>query len=154
MNIYLLGPTLQLQKLQRVVLIPAPLTSILTSMPLSITALNPQRPFSVSTGDYQFSNPSGTQSAPQIDLYLAARAKFPGVFFPAMGNHECTGATASNCGSGNTDRLTLNYNNFLSMLLAPIKQTSSGFSPSVPTARSPGRTATWTRGTTWSARWR
>jgi hypothetical protein len=99
-------------------------TAIIDQIYSDITALNPQPLFSVSTGDYQFANPSGTQSAPQIDLYLAARAKFPGVFFPAMGNHECTGATASNCGSGNTDGLTSNFNNFLSMLLAPIKQTS------------------------------
>ncbi|MGH7294260.1 MAG: hypothetical protein ACRELB_04980, partial [Polyangiaceae bacterium] len=42
----------------------------------------------------------------------------------AMGNHECTGATASNCGSGNADGMTNNYNVFLAKLLAPIQQTS------------------------------
>ncbi|MGO8994787.1 MAG: hypothetical protein ACLQVI_15835 [Polyangiaceae bacterium] len=103
-------------------------TAIIDQIYSDITALNPQPLFSVSTGDYQFASTSGTQSAPQIDLYLAARAKFPGVFFPAMGNHECTGATASNCGSGNTDGVTTNYTNFLNMLLAPIKQTSPYYS--------------------------
>ena len=34
-----------------------------------------------------------------LDLYLAARQPYPNVQFPAMGNHECTGATASNCGT-------------------------------------------------------
>jgi Calcineurin-like phosphoesterase len=106
-------------------------TAIIDQIYSDITALNPQPLFSISTGDYQFANPSGTQSAPQLDLYLAARAKFPGVFFPALGNHECTGATASNCGSGNTDGVTSNYTNFLSMLLAPIKQTSPYYSISI-----------------------
>ena len=40
---------------------------------------------------------------------MGARAKYPGPWFPAMGNHECNGYTASNCGSGNTDGLTDNY---------------------------------------------
>jgi hypothetical protein len=109
-------------------------TAIIDQIYSDIAALSPQPLFSVSTGDYQFSNPSGTQSSAQIELYLAARAKFPGVFFPAMGNHECTGATASNCGSGNTDGLTTNYNNFLSMLLAPIKQTSPYYSIEIDAA--------------------
>ena len=78
----------------------------------------------VSTGDYQFASTTGTQSAPQLDLYLAARARYPGVQFPAMGNHECTGYTTSNCGSGNSDGITPNYTNFLSMLLGPINQTT------------------------------
>jgi hypothetical protein len=99
-------------------------TAIIDQIYSDIAALNPPPPFSVSTGDYQFSNPSGTQSSAQMSLYLAARSKFHGVFFPAMGNHECTGATASNCGAGNVNGLTTNYNNFISALLAPISQTS------------------------------
>jgi hypothetical protein len=62
---------------------------------------------------------------------MAARAKYSGTFFPAMGNHECTGATASNCGSGNTNGATTNYDNFLSMLLSPIGQTSPYYSVNV-----------------------
>lgn len=109
-------------------------TAIIDQIYSDIAALNPQPLFSVSTGDYQFANPSGTQSATQLGLYLAARAKFPGVFFPALGNHECTGATASNCGSGNTNGLTSNYNNFLSMLLGPIQQTSPYYAINVNAA--------------------
>jgi hypothetical protein len=109
-------------------------TAIIDQIYSDIAALSPQPLFSISTGDYQFSNPSGTQSSAQIDMYLAARAKFPGVFFPAMGNHECTGATASNCGSGNTDGITTNYTNFLNMMLAPIHQTSPYYSIEIDAA--------------------
>ena len=54
----------------------------------------------------------------------AARAKYSGLLFPTLGNHECTGYTNSNCGSGNPDGVTNNYSAFLSNLLAPIQQTS------------------------------
>jgi len=99
-------------------------TAIITQIFQDMQALSPSPTFAVSTGDYQYSNPSGTQSGTQLGYYMGARAKYSGTVFPAMGNHECTGATASNCGSGNTDGLTTNYNNFLSMMLAPINQTS------------------------------
>jgi len=78
--------------------------------------------FAISTGDYQFSNPTGTQAAAQIDLYMAARAHYAGKVYPAMGNHECTGYTASNCGSGNADGITNNYTAFMTKMLAPIGQ--------------------------------
>jgi hypothetical protein len=103
-------------------------TTIIDAIYSDITALNPQPPFSISTGDYQFSNPSGTQSGTQMGYYMSARAKYPGAFYPAMGNHECTGATASNCGSGNTDGITTNYTNFMTMMLAPIQQTKPYYS--------------------------
>jgi hypothetical protein len=91
-----------------------------------------QRPvFMVATGDYQFSSPSGSQAAAQLDLYLAARSHYSGVVFPAMGNHECTGATASNCGQGATDGLTNNYNAFLSKLLTPLGKTSPNYTINV-----------------------
>ena len=114
-------------------------TGIIDQIYTDIAALSPMPPFSVSTGDYQFSNPSGTQSSAQLDLYLAARAKYPGMFFPAMGNHECTGATASNCGSGNTDGVTTNYTNFLSMLLGPLSQTLPYYAVNINAAN-----GTWT----------
>jgi hypothetical protein len=103
-------------------------TTIIDTIFSNIAARAPQPSFVVSTGDYQFSTapPASGQtstSAPQLDLYMAARAKFPGVQFPAMGNHECNGYTDSNCGSGNTTGITANYTNFLSMMLAPIQQT-------------------------------
>ena len=62
------------------------------------------------------------QSGPQLDLYLAARAAFSNIVFPAMGNHECTGATASNCSQGTTDGITHNYTSFVNKMLAPIQQ--------------------------------
>jgi len=79
-------------------------------------------------GDYMFATPSSGQASPQLDVYMQARAKFSGMFFPAMGNHECTGYTASNCGSGNTDGVTDNYTQFLTKMLAPIQQTSVYYS--------------------------
>lgn len=88
-----------------------------------VEAHNPRPYFAVTTGDYMFAKPYGSQASPQIDLYLAARAAFTNVSFPAMGNHECTGATASNCGQGNADGVTTNYTTFLQKMLAPIGQT-------------------------------
>ncbi len=79
-------------------------------------------PFVVATGDYVFAKPFGTQAQPQFAKYLAARAAYPGVVFPAMGNHECTGATTSNCGPSGTDGVTTNYTQFLSSMLAPIQK--------------------------------
>jgi hypothetical protein len=99
-------------------------TAIIDAIFTDVTALDPMPSFVVSTGDYQFASTTGSQQAPQLDLYVAARSKYPGVQFPAMGNHECTGATASNCGTGNVDGITTNYTTFVSKLLAPINQTS------------------------------
>ena len=103
-------------------------TTIIDTIFSDITARSPQPSFVVSTGDYQFSTapPKSGQtstSAPQIALYMSARAKFPGPWVPAMGNHECNGYTASNCGSGNSDGVTENYSNFLSTMLGPLSQT-------------------------------
>jgi hypothetical protein len=85
-----------------------------------IAARSPMPPFVVSTGDYMFASTGGGQASPQADLYMAARATYPGTWFPAMGNHECTGATASNCGPGSSSGTTSNYSVFLSKLLGPI----------------------------------
>lgn len=85
-----------------------------------ITAL--KVPFVVGSGDYLFSAGNGTQAAPQLDLYLAARAQFPGPFFPAIGNHECDGNVTSNCGAGNKNGETTNYKEYVSKLLTPIGQ--------------------------------
>jgi hypothetical protein len=99
-------------------------TGVITQIYGAMAALSPSPTFAVATGDYQFAAPTGTQGATQIDLYLSARAKYPGTLFPTMGNHECTGATASNCGQGHQDGMTNNYSAFLSKMLAPIGQTS------------------------------
>jgi hypothetical protein len=98
-------------------------TGVITSIYQDIQSLTPTPSFVVSTGDYQFSNPSGSQAAAQMDIYLGARASYKnGPSFPAMGNHECTGGTTSNCGSGNANGITNNYNAFTTKMLKPIGQ--------------------------------
>ena len=53
--------------------------------------------FVVGTGDYMFASSSSVVTA-QVALFNQARASYTaGPFYLAMGNHECTGATASNC---------------------------------------------------------
>ena len=89
-----------------------------------VQSLDPVPPFGVSTGDYVFASPRGAQAAPQLDLYLRARSAFSGLMFPAMGNHECTGATTSNCGPSGADGTTDNYSQFLAKLLLPLGQSS------------------------------
>jgi hypothetical protein len=96
-------------------------TAIITTIFADVAASGAD--FAVSTGDYQFSNPNGTQAAAQLDLYVTARNQYSGLLYAAMGNHECTGFTASNCGAGNTDGITANYTAFTTKLLAPIGQT-------------------------------
>jgi uncharacterized membrane protein YgcG len=85
-----------------------------------ITAESPRLPFAVATGDYMFSAPDSPEGGKQLDLYLAARKPFPGPFFPALGNHECTTAVTSNCGKGNKDGVTKTYAAFMSKMLGPI----------------------------------
>jgi hypothetical protein len=102
-------------------------TAVITKIYSDLEALSPRPPFAVTTGDYLFSTGNGTQAAPQLDLYLGARKGFSNVVFPALGNHECTGAVTSNCGSGNKDGLTNNYNAFLTKLLAPLGQTNPNY---------------------------
>jgi hypothetical protein len=99
-------------------------TAIIDGIYSSLERGTPSPPFVVATGDYMFASPRGTESNPQLDLYLAARTRYSGAFFPAMGNHECTGATASNCGPGTADGTTANYSNYLSRMLGPIQQSS------------------------------
>jgi hypothetical protein len=102
-------------------------TPVITKIYADLEALSPRPPFAVTTGDYLFSTGNGTQAAPQLDMYLHAREGFSNVVFPALGNHECTGAVTSNCGTGNKDGLTNNYSAFLSKLLAPIGQTNPNY---------------------------
>ncbi len=106
-------------------------TAIINQLYTDVSSLNPAPLFSLSTGDYMFASTSGGQASPQLDLYLAARAKFSGTFFPAMGNHECTGATASNCGTGNQDGVTDNYTQFMAKMLGPIQKTAPYYSVNI-----------------------
>ena len=98
-------------------------TAIITQIFTDVASASPAIPFGVSTGDYQYSTPTSNNAAPQLQLYTKARSNFANVMFPAMGNHECTGYTDSNCGSGNADGITNNYTAFLQQLLEPLGQT-------------------------------
>jgi hypothetical protein len=109
-------------------------TAIITQIYTHMEALSPRPTFAVSTGDYQYAAPTGSQGATQLDLYLGAKTKYSGPLFPTMGNHECTGYTASNCGAGNPDGLTNNYNSYLSKMLGPINQTSPSYEVDVNAA--------------------
>ena len=95
---------------------------IITRIFQDVEARTPRPAFAVGTGDYQYSSAAGGDATTQFGYYLDARNGYSGPFFPTMGNHECTGATISNCGAGNTDGLTEPYNSFVSTLLAPIGQ--------------------------------
>jgi hypothetical protein len=53
--------------------------------------------FAVGTGDYMFASTSSAVTA-QVALFQQAMANYSaGPVYLTMGNHECTGATASNC---------------------------------------------------------
>ncbi len=114
-------------------------TSIITKIFADIEGSSPAIPFVVGTGDYEFASTYGSTSATQLNLYLGARKPYSGVFFPAMGNHECTGATASNCGPSGSDGETNNYKNFLSMFLGPIGQSNPYYSVEIDSS-----TGAWT----------
>jgi predicted phosphodiesterase len=79
-------------------------------------------PFVVSTGDYMFADTASEVTA-QLAIYMQARSAYSGIQYPVMGNHECNGATASNCGAGNSEGITANYTGFINTLLAPVNQT-------------------------------
>jgi hypothetical protein len=87
-------------------------TAIITSLFTQIAAHSPN--FVVGTGDYMFVS---TSNAPAVDAQLAillgAEQAFSGPIYHALGNHECTGATASNCPNGNE---TPNVRGFMSKL--------------------------------------
>ena len=84
-------------------------------------------PFAITTGDYIYASTDGAEAGPQLELYLAARAAYGGLVYPALGNHECTGFTASNCGPGNTDGQPSNYTEYLAHMLPPIGETRPYF---------------------------
>ena len=105
-------------------------TAIISAIYGDIGASSPPPAFVISTGDYQFSSGGGASAAAQLDLYVAARSAFSGPLYAALGNHECTGATASNCGPSGKDGTTPAYEAFLAKLLAPAGQTSPYYSVS------------------------
>lgn len=96
-------------------------TAVITKIWQDVAAINPA--FAIATGDYQFAKATGPEGAKQIGLYLTARNAFQNVMYPAMGNHECTGQTDSNCGANGKDGITNNYTSFMQLMLAPIQKT-------------------------------
>ena len=74
---------------------------------------------------------------------MAARAGFSGPFYPAMGNHECTGYTDSNCGAGNPDGITKNLTAFESTMLAPIGETAPYYTETWRPATVAGPRSSW-----------
>jgi len=98
-------------------------SSIITKIYQDLEAATPKPAFVIGTGDYQYASTTGNEQAPQINMYMTARAAYSGPFYPAMGNHECTGYTDSNCGTGNPDGITKNMTAFITAMLAPISQT-------------------------------
>ena len=94
-------------------------TAIISKIWQDVEAYKPHPSFALTTGDYIFARPWGTQSAAQFDAYLSARKAFSNPVFFALGNHECTGKTDSNCGAGNPWGEPVNYKNFLAKLLGP-----------------------------------
>ncbi len=93
-------------------------TSIVQTIWADVEAEHP--PFAITTGDYMYASATGNQVDPQLDAYLAARASYAGIVYPAMGNHECTAATESNCGPGNSDGEPPNYTRFVARMIQPI----------------------------------
>jgi hypothetical protein len=102
-----------------------------------IQGLNPRPPFVISTGDYQYVTPGKGDSATQLGYYQSARALYSGIEWPAMGNHECDGYTASNCASGCpsgdscSGSNTENFLGFQSKFLTPIGETLPYYSRTV-----------------------
>jgi hypothetical protein len=108
--------------------------NVVSALFADLANLRPQPPMAVATGDYVFASAANGQAAPQLDIYMQARARFPGALFPAMGNHECTGATASNCGAGASSGEPPNYDAFVAKMLSPIGQASPYYAVAVDAA--------------------
>ena len=95
-------------------------TTIITKIWSDIEAESPHPDFAVTTGDYMFARTTGSQALPQMDLYLTARKQFSSAVYYALGNHECTGATTSNCGPGTSDANPKNFTVFMSKMIQPM----------------------------------
>jgi hypothetical protein len=108
-------------------------TQVIDKIYADIAAMSPQPSFVITTGDYMFASPSGGEGAKQIAMYWNAAKQFSGPIFAAMGNHECTGATDSNCASSPTN----NMNAFMSTLIAPLGQSLPYYS--IPVSDSAGK---------------
>ncbi|MDB4956466.1 MAG: hypothetical protein JWO36_4035 [Myxococcales bacterium] len=113
--------------------------TIITKIYADMEAESPKPDFAVTTGDYMFARTNGTQATPQMDMYLNARAQFTGPVYYALGNHECTGATTSNCGPGTTTGSTKNFTVFMNRMIQPL-----GFNSPYYVVNFHGPANTWT----------
>jgi hypothetical protein len=104
-------------------------TTVISKIWQDVQAENPRPAFAVTTGDYMFAYASGGEATPQLAAYAQARSAFENIVFPAMGNHECTGATNSNCGEGGTH--SNNYDAFLAHVLQPIGKSDPYYSVNI-----------------------
>ena len=95
-------------------------TAVITRIWDDVAAESPRPPFAVSTGDYMDASPAGHEQDAQLDLYLGARAHFDAPVYAAMGNHECTGSTVSNCGGETADGATANFTAFVDRMARPL----------------------------------
>lgn len=95
-------------------------SAIISTIYADVEAESPHPQFAIATGDYMFATTYKSEQLPQLDKYMTARSAFTGPLYPAMGNHECTGATASNCGPGAKDGTTKNMTDFVNVMLSPI----------------------------------
>ncbi len=96
-------------------------TSIIEKIYKDIQAMSPRPQFIVTTGDYMFADPRGSEGQKQMALYMAARNQFTGPAFAVMGNHECTGYTNSNC-AGAAGAASNNFQAYVDALVTPLGQ--------------------------------
>lgn len=96
-------------------------TAVITQIWKMVTSEQPPVAFAATTGDFGFSDANDAETATaQFDLYLQARAQFPGTVLPILGNHECTGATQSNCGPGSKHGMPPMYQIWLYKFVEPL----------------------------------
>lgn len=105
-------------------------TGVASQIWSDLQAQRPRPEFAVTTGDYIFASPSGSEGPKQLDLYLQAQSAFTPIVFHAMGNHECTGYTTSNCASASASS-NANYQAFLSKMVAPLGETHPYFARTI-----------------------
>ena len=114
-------------------------TPIITKIFSDIESLSPRVPIVIGTGDYQFTgldllSPAGSHQQTQLGAYNMARQQFSGVFWPAMGNHECDSLGQDNCGPGTLASAggdPANYTVWFSLFITPIGETTPYYSRTV-----------------------
>jgi hypothetical protein len=94
-------------------------SAIINKIFQEIAALQPPVQFVISTGDYMFATPSGSQGPVQAALYASAAKQFNnGPLFAVMGNQECTGYSDDDCAAGTQGNN--NYTAYVSTFVTPL----------------------------------